>query len=119
MSQLTTNTTTIDELITIANNLPDAGSGGSGGVETCTVTLAGEASEMCYTKYVDGVFSGDTMMKDVTVSAEVVKNTVVTVMPYTAKYRNYTITGDATFIAILSSSAHMFFVTGDCTISIN
>lgn len=28
MSQLTTNTTTIDELITIANNLPDAGSGG-------------------------------------------------------------------------------------------
>ena len=28
MSQLTTNTTTIDELITMANNLPDAGSGG-------------------------------------------------------------------------------------------
>ena len=28
MSQLTSNTTTIDELITIANNLPDAGSGG-------------------------------------------------------------------------------------------
>ena len=28
MSQLTTNTATIDELITIANNLPDAGSGG-------------------------------------------------------------------------------------------
>lgn len=41
MSQLTTNTTTIDELITLANNLPDAGSGGSGGgsVETCTVTI--------------------------------------------------------------------------------
>lgn len=66
MSQLTTNTTTIDELITLANNLPDAGGGGEdvsaetaeytellddletaidalpeagGSVETCTVRL--------------------------------------------------------------------------------
>ena len=38
MSQLTTNTTTIDECITLANSLPDAGSGG-GAVETCTVTI--------------------------------------------------------------------------------
>ena len=44
MSQLTTNTTTIDELITIANNLPDAGGGGSsGGVETCTVVIEASA----------------------------------------------------------------------------
>lgn len=37
MSQLTTNTTTIDELITMANNLPNAGS--SGAAETCTVEI--------------------------------------------------------------------------------
>lgn len=45
MSQLTTNTVTIDELITMANNLPDAGSGGSGGgsVETCTVTIGADS----------------------------------------------------------------------------
>lgn len=45
MSQLTTNTTTIDECIALANSLPDAGSGSGGtAVETCTVTLDGGMS---------------------------------------------------------------------------
>lgn len=40
MSQLTTNTTTIDECIALANSLPDAGCGGGGsGGGTCTVEL--------------------------------------------------------------------------------
>ena len=39
MSQLITNTTTINELITLANNLPDVGSGGGTSVETCTLNL--------------------------------------------------------------------------------
>ena len=40
MSNLTTNTTTIQNLISKINNLPSAGSGGGGSVETCTVTFA-------------------------------------------------------------------------------
>lgn len=47
MSQLTTNTTTIDECLVLANSLPDAGSGGS--VGTCTVML--EASALIYRPY--------------------------------------------------------------------
>ena len=42
MSQLETNTATIQNLIEKANSLPDAGSGGTGntgGYETCTVTF--------------------------------------------------------------------------------
>lgn len=39
MSQLTTNTTSIDECIALANALPDAGSGGGGSVETCSVEI--------------------------------------------------------------------------------
>lgn len=37
MSQLSTNTTLIDECISIANTLPDAGGGGGGSIETCTI----------------------------------------------------------------------------------
>ena len=37
MSQLSTNTTLIDECISIANTLPDAGGGGTGSIETCSV----------------------------------------------------------------------------------
>lgn len=50
MSQLTTNTTTIDELITMANSLPDVGSGGGSEVETCTITInkSGSACQMTY-----------------------------------------------------------------------
>lgn len=45
MSQLTTNTTTIDECIALANSLPDAESGSGGAtVGTCTVTLDGAMS---------------------------------------------------------------------------
>ena len=39
MSQLTQNTADLDALIAKANALPDAGSGGGGAVETCTVTV--------------------------------------------------------------------------------
>lgn len=39
MSQLTTNTATIDELITIANNLPDAGGSSEGGIQYEIVTI--------------------------------------------------------------------------------
>lgn len=39
MSQLQTNASTIEELIEMANELPDAGSGSGGTVETCTVTI--------------------------------------------------------------------------------
>lgn len=42
MSQLETNTATIQNLIEKANSLPDAGSGGTGGtdISTCSVTIS-------------------------------------------------------------------------------
>ena len=33
------NTATLEAILEAVNNLPDAGSGGSGGVETCTVSI--------------------------------------------------------------------------------
>lgn len=112
-TQLQTNNTTLSSLIQTLQG--KAAGGSSGAVETCTVTLADQASEICYTKYVDGVFSGAAAA----VSAEVVKNTVVAVFSPSGKYMNRTITGDATFIGMFDITVHMFFVTGDCTISIN
>ena len=42
-TRLQTNNTNLQELINKANALPDAGSGGGGSVETCTVTLSSDA----------------------------------------------------------------------------
>jgi hypothetical protein len=42
-TRLQTNNTNLQALIDKANSLPDAGSSGGGSVETCTVTLIGEA----------------------------------------------------------------------------
>lgn len=39
MTNIERNTEALQELLTIANNLPDAGSSGGGGGETCTVTF--------------------------------------------------------------------------------
>ena len=57
MSQLSKNTADLDALIAKANALPDAGSGGGGAVETCTVHFTAlngffpnNFAFFCYTK---------------------------------------------------------------------
>lgn len=146
MSQLTTNTTTIDELITLASNLPDAGSGGEdissetaeytslltdletavdalpdagggGSVETCTVTLANHAKVAYTTRLVDGAMSFGRPNSANSPIEEVVKNTTVTVFSDSGKYNAITVTGDA-ILEDSYSSAYAIFVRGDCTVSI-
>lgn len=58
-TRLQTNNMNLQALIDKANALPDAGSGGGGNIETCTVTLTADVGIIKYgvTKYVDGVLT--------------------------------------------------------------
>lgn len=94
MSQLETNTATIQNLIEKANSLPDAGSGGSGSVETCTLTTASNHSNSAhffFTEYKDGVFSSKVVTQQtagVLLSDCVVVGSCLTTIPSLMVYEN-------------------------------
>lgn len=114
MSQLTTNTTTIDECIALANSLPDAGSGGGGTVETCSFSATYPISFTVI--YTTG--SGEpawTAGYDETVTVEVMKNTLVTFWTDSGRC-GYSCTGDVSlFYGNDSFGPVVLHVTGDGT----
>lgn len=87
MSQLETNTTTIDELITMANNLPDAGTGGGITAKTCKLAFdlpyqAGDNFELAYVTLTNGdldIGYEDSVYSD-SVIEPVLCNTIVVLM---------------------------------------
>lgn len=82
MSQLTTNTTTINECIALANTLPDAGSGGSGAsVETSNVTIAASTfpSGACYSPTLGEVVMWSPDEPGSSAQFECVKGTIIIV----------------------------------------
>ena len=114
MSQLTTNTATIDELITMANNLPDAGSGGGSGgsVETCTVTVNGGGNPLqaFYTTYENGIYGNGYRYLDGEM-ANVMCYTVICIEYYNTSARPTVQTsGDVELLAIGNSVGSLNYI---------
>lgn len=79
-STLQTNNSSLEEIITQLNNMPDAGSSGGGSVETCTVNLStsdGYISEYIYDHIVDGKINSTRVVTTDSSTVSVTLNDVV------------------------------------------
>ena len=122
-SRLQTNNTNLQALINKANNLPDAGSGGSdgGSVETCAVTILLDSplaveNPSCTVYYTNGSNTVQNYILDNPIfgssfTIEIAKNTIIYSPDMSLAYREgqqpeeialnvFFITGDVTFITM-------------------
>lgn len=115
MSQLTTNTTTIDECIALANSLPEAGSGGGGStIETCNVEFVLESpldpGTIVYSVDTDGNLQ-ETSFHPYSITIQ--KNTIIAIEGWSSMSS----TSGNIQLLFYDSGYAAFFVTGDCTLT--
>lgn len=116
MSQLTTNTTTIDECIALANSLPDAGSGGGGStIETCNVGFILDAPPDPGTIVygVDAYGNLQEISFNTVSSITIQKNTIIAIESWSSTSS----TSGNVQLLFYDSGYAAFFVTGDCTLT--
>lgn len=95
MSKLEQNTTSLDEVLAMVNALPDAGGGGGGSVDTCSLRIAANASK--------------TRVECTTLSGGVITHTVVD--PTTSSHTiSNVICGSMVFIKTKSSYSNQSFL---------
>lgn len=118
MSQLTTNTTTINECIALANSLPDAGSSGGGStIETCNVEFALDAPPDPGTIVYSVDAYGNLQETDLSfVSITIQKNTIIAIEGWSGMSSTSGASGNVQLLFYNSGYA-AFFVTGDCTLT--
>lgn len=63
-NDLTQNNTDLQAILAMANALPEAGSGGGGAVETCSIAIInnnnyGDLVKICYTAIINGVITSE------------------------------------------------------------
>ena len=86
----------LDTAINKANNLPDAGSGGEGNVETCTVTFSTEFyAQIFYSTYINGAF--ETMYTEINSNSSASLSNVVINTPIVVILGNTNSMDKATF----------------------
>lgn len=115
MSQLTTNTTTIDECIALANSLPDAGSGGGGStIETCNVEFDLDAPPDPRTIVYSVDAYGNLQEADFSfLRITIQKNTIIVIEGWSGMSS----TSGNVQLLFYDSGYAAFFVTGDCTLT--
>lgn len=135
---LSGNTEKINELLSKINALPEAGSGGGsgGGVETCTVTLSLGSGFNSYqsSEAFISVVNEDGTYESITIPAfgistsvdyppvtvdNVLVGSLVMSLGVNVTIPDYSIEGDAEFVARHSNDIFVFIVRGNCSISIN
>lgn len=109
-----------DELESVINSLPSAGSGGGASVETCTVTVGSPMDlELQYLFWSDGdnVSSDWSAVLDTYTggSITVAKNSIIYIGLASVPFESISINGDATII-YESGAVYVVSITGDCSI---
>ena len=115
---LQSHNTRLQNLINTANSLPDAGSGGSGGIELCTCTVDCPSKlvgldDMIWYSDGTGSFKTHTVEWRTTDTISVLKNSIIYV-----RLEDYiTSDGAVQLVDEAEYSYAVFFVTGDCTLT--
>lgn len=123
LTQLQTNNTNLQACIDKANALPEAGSGGGGSVETCTVTINSEEEDnIIDIMYLSNTGIEETYMDGVnTLSVEAKKDSIIVVYGENINdYNSITTNGIEFKLANAGDESimYIFYATGDGTIGI-
>ena len=114
MNKLNQNTSTLEEILDAVNNLPEAGGGGGGSVETCLVTVT---EKMAFEYPTCFYTNTDFQMESRQMSAcsfSVPKNTIMAMTLYATQHEH---SGGCEQIFYYAGNA-AFYITGDCSFRI-
>lgn len=117
-SDLQQNNTDLQAILADVNALPDAGSGGGGAIETCTVKINSQGSTFkLYGTNENGAFEASSTINEQgshTFVGSVLKGSLLSIYQTSL---DFNITGDATLLVKAPFPVQFFDITGDCTLS--